>query len=251
MRSAAAQVRMEARRVFRNRRYLLFTVLLPVTFELFFVALFDDSEIPGVGRARAFLLVGTTAYGVMAATLVTFAGRIAQERERGWFSLLRTTPVTMPVVLGAKLVASVIASAVVVVVMLALGMALNGPAFLAVTSWSALAVALILGALPFTALALFIGYVFDAESAWSASLWVYFALAMIGGLFTPVETMPEALRAIGVLTPAYRYAKVGWDITAGAAADVPQQVMWSFGYLVLFTILAIVAYRRHEAREYD
>jgi ABC-2 type transport system permease protein len=248
--AAIAQTLMEIRRVYRNRRYLLFTVLLPVTFELFFVALFDDNEMPGVGRARSYLLVGTTAYGVMAATLITFAGRIAMERERGWFSLLRTTPVTMSVVLGAKVVASLVASALVVVVMLLLGMVLNGAGFLPAASWIALGVALVLGALPFTALALFIGYVFDADSAWSASLWLYFALAMIGGLFTPVEMMPTPLQAIGVLTPAYRYGKIGWTIATGGT-DIAPHVAWLIGYLVAFSVLAVVAYRRHEAREYS
>jgi len=250
MTAAIAQSLMEVRRVYRNRRYLLFTVLLPVTFELFFVALFDDNEMPGVGRARSYLLVGTTAYGVMAATLITFAGRIAMERERGWFSLLRTTPVTVAVVMGAKLAASLVAGTLVVVVMLLLGMVLNGADFLPGPSWVALAVALVLGAVPFTALALFVGYVFDADSAWSASLWLYFALAMIGGLFTPVEMMPGPLQAIGVLTPAYHYAKVGWTIVSGGAEIAPH-VAWLLGYLVAFSVLAVVAYRRHEAREYS
>jgi ABC-2 type transport system permease protein len=250
MSTAIAQTLMEVRRVYRNRRYLLFTVLLPVTFELFFVALFDDNEIAGVGRARSYLLVGTTAYGVMAAALITFAGRVAMERERGWFSLLRTTPVRMSVVLGAKIVASLVASTLVVVVMLLLGMAINGADLIPGPSWVALGIALVLGALPFTALALFVGYVFDADSAWSASLWLYFALSMIGGLFTPVEMMPGPLRAIGVLTPAYRYARVGWTIASGSN-DIAPHVIWLVGYLLAFSALAVVAYRRHEARVYS
>jgi len=107
----------------------------------------------------------------------------------------------------------------------------------------------VLGALPFVALAFCVGYLFDADTAWSASLWLYFALAMIGGVFTPVEMMPSALQQIAVLTPAYRYAKLGWDLAAGQAV-ASEHVVWLGGYLALFGGLAVVAYRRNFLARY-
>jgi ABC-2 type transport system permease protein len=245
----SAQIAMELRRLYRNPRYLLFTILLPATFYIFFRALFGDTEVAGIGRSGVFLLVSSTAYGVMAATLISFAGRIAIERQRGWFSLLLTTPVTMRVVLGAKVVAALVASTGVVLAMFALGIALNGPGALPMTTWLALAAVLVLGALPFVALAFCVGYFFDADTAWSASLWLYFALAMIGGVFTPVEMMPSALQQIAVLTPAYRYAKLGWTLASGQPVSVAHVV--SLGaYLVVFGLLAVVAYRRNFVARY-
>ena len=48
---------------------------------------------------------------------------------------------------------------------------------------------MIVGALPFAALGLLLGYLFDANSAQGGMMITYFALAILGGLWVPVTNM--------------------------------------------------------------
>lgn len=249
MRALSAQTLMEIRRVARNRRYLLFTILLPLGFFLFFAFLYGDRPVPDGGHSRAFFLVGSTAFGVMAATLISFAGRVAVERQRGWFRLLRTTPLPVSAIFVAKLIASLVGGAGVVVVMLAAGLIVVGPGVLSAPNWVGLALWLVIGALPFTALALAIGYLLDPDSAYTASLGVFFTISFIGGLFYPVQLMPAGLRQIGAAMPAYHYAKVGWDLLAGHASPWPH-LAWLGAYLAVFIAIAVVGYLRDEGLNY-
>src|SRR5207302_913317 len=110
MNAFGAQTVMEVRRIARNTRFLIFTLLTPLVYYIFFVLAFGDRTSTQGISGKAFFLVSMAAFGVIGTALVSFAGRIAAERQRGWFRLLRTTPLPTSAIFGAKLVAAVLAS---------------------------------------------------------------------------------------------------------------------------------------------
>jgi ABC-2 type transport system permease protein len=65
-----------------------------------------------------------------------------------------------------------------------------------------------LGALPFAALGVVIGYVARPDSVQQVTGLLYMLLAAFGGLWIPVELMPKLMRSIAEYTPAYWVGQV-------------------------------------------
>lgn len=45
------------------------------------------------------------------------------------------------------------------------------------------------------------------------------SLAIVGGLWMPIEVFPKILRTIGEWTPTYHFGSGAWDIVAGKSID--------------------------------
>jgi ABC-2 type transport system permease protein len=106
----SALLAFQLRRVGRNRQYLLFTVLLPALFTVFFVKVFGGQA----GRGEAYqdfaatYMVSMMAYGALGAALGATI-RLSFDRASGWLRQLHVLPVptsrifTVDVVVGALL----------------------------------------------------------------------------------------------------------------------------------------------------
>src|ERR687886_238515 len=76
-RFSATYLRLEVRRLLRNRRTLVFTVVMPVAFFLIFGSSEPRSD------AKAYIMISLAVYGAMVAA--TSAGAaVAVERASGW-----------------------------------------------------------------------------------------------------------------------------------------------------------------------
>src|SRR5215470_3589344 len=90
-------LRLEVRRVLRNKRTLLMTIVLPVFFFLLFgVSQSYNNRTPGPaahGNVSAFIMVSMALYGaVLAAT--SGGAMVSIERLQGWSRQLRITPLS-------------------------------------------------------------------------------------------------------------------------------------------------------------
>ncbi len=214
-----AYLGLEVRRTLRNRRYLVFTIAFPVTLYILYTAVLPaTSSGPIDGLAwPVYFLVSMAAYGAMGAAM-SQAAPIAAERRVGWARQLRVTPLPGPAYVGAKVVAAVVVTVPALVLVALAGLLVNHVT-LAATSWILLVVAVALGSLPFAALGVLIGYVLDVESAQGGMVLAFFALAILGGLFAPLEAFPSALATIGHMLPSFHLASLGRAAVSGRAPD--------------------------------
>ena len=86
-------LRLEVRRLLRNRRTMVFTLIMPPAFYLLFGGLSDAyrTAVVGRGNVSAYLVISFAVYGSMLAN--TSAGAsVALERALGWSRQLRLTP---------------------------------------------------------------------------------------------------------------------------------------------------------------
>lgn len=215
-----AYLRLEVRRMLRNRRYLMFTIAFPVILYVLYTAILPAS---GTGLIDGltwpvYFLVSMASYGAIGAAM-SQAAPIAIERRQGWARQLRVTPLPGPAYVAAK-----VASAVVLTVPALLLVALAGDVVNHVSMGAGttvlIVIALALGSVPFAALGLLIGYLLDADSAQGGMVLSYFLLAIFGGLFAPLEAFPSALATIGHVLPSSHLASLGRSAAAGRAPDV-------------------------------
>ena len=210
-----AYLRLEIERQLRNRRYVVFTIAFPVILYVLYTGIFTDGTDGLVGGLAwpVYFLVSMASYGAIGASM-SQANPIAAERASGWTRQLRVTPLPGAAYVLTKLVAAICLTVPALVLVSAAGLAVNH-VDLAPLTWLDLIASLAIASMPFAAFGLLIGYVFDSESAQGAMVLTFFTMAILGGLFAPVESFPTMLATIAHVLPSYHLAAIGRAAAAG------------------------------------
>jgi ABC-2 type transport system permease protein len=234
----------QLRRVGRNRQYLLFTILLPALFTVFFTEIFGGLATGPAGYQREAVqyMVSMMAYGAIGAALGATI-RISFDRASGWQRQLRVTPLPQAQVFAVDVGVGALLTLPSLVTVALVGRFVNGVE-LGLGTWLAMVSVLWAGSIAFVALGLLIGLSLDERAAGGAMSFVGVVLALLGGLLAPVEVFPESLRTVARATPSYWYAQLGRDVAAGAGPTL-QAVLVLAGFTAAFAALAaVVAVRR-------
>jgi ABC-2 type transport system permease protein len=244
IRSLRALIRLDVARSIRNQRYLVLTIGFPVAFYLLYTTVLQTGD-PSKARIgdvpwRTYFMASMAAYGALASTL-SGSRIVAGERVSGWTRQLRVTPLAPSAYVVARLIASLLTTLPAILLVTAAGVVANGVS-LRGTELVELIVLLALGSLPFAALGILIGYVFDGDSAQGATMATLFGLAILGGLWAPVATFPVALGNIARMLPSYRLADLGWRAVGGKAPDLAD-VMVLLAYAAVLGALVAWRYR--------
>ncbi|HYS35825.1 MAG TPA: ABC transporter permease [Pseudonocardiaceae bacterium] len=238
-------LRLEIRRMLTDTRFLILMLAMPIAMYLLFSTIFAGTP-PVNGMSEAVRdMISMAAFGAIGAALMATAPRIAQERTNGWLRQLRIMPVSTGQVITAKVLAAMTWGLPAIVLVDLTAVVAHGvtmPAW----QWVAIGGLLWLGTAPFAALGTFLGYLTGGESAFGVTYGIYLFLAALGGLWMPVTILPTALQHIATVLPSNRFAELGWRIAGGAAPTLVDAAMLA-GWLVVFTGLAGVLYRRSNA----
>lgn len=241
-RAVAAFVRLEVRRTLANRRYLMFVAGFPVFFYLLYTNIGLEGEVNAT-TVRNFLLVSMATYGAIGAALQV-ANSVAAERASGWTRQLRVTPLPPLAYVTAKMVASFVTSLPALLLVSAAAILVNHVA-LPLTTWVQLIGLLAVATIPFVGLGVLIGLTVGSESAQIVVMPIYLALAIVGGLWIPLTSLPDAMAAIGRWLPSYRAADLGWSTVAGKPIPL-SDVGVLVAYAVAIAVVVAWAYRRQE-----
>ncbi|MFD3525373.1 ABC transporter permease [Streptomyces sp. NPDC058653] len=231
-------VKLEVRRTLRDPGFVIFSAGMPVLMYLLFTNLGAADD--GDNTWKTTAMVGMAAYGALGAAVTVGTG-IAEDRSLGWLRQLRITPMLpRQVVLGRAATSSVTVLPAIVAVLTA-GAVSNGVR-LDAWQWAVLVLVLWAGTLPFTLLGIGNGYRLSAQSAGVVNTGVLMGLAVIGGLWFPIEAFPEWLRTLAEYTPAHGFAELGWATTDGHAPSTAT-VAVVLGWLAAFGSYAVMSYR--------
>jgi ABC-2 type transport system permease protein len=245
-----AFVTLEVRRAFRNRRYVLFAIGFPTVFYLLYTGVLsggaaaDPTATVGGMPWRTYFMVSMATYAAIVAA-VGGAIVIADERSSGWTRQLRVTPLPASAYVVGKLIVSYVVTIPAIAAVLLAG-ALANHVELSAASWAQILVTLVIGSLPFAAIGLLIGYVFDAGSAQGAMMITLFSLAILGGLWAPITSFPDTLATIGRMLPSFRLAELGRDAAIGALPDLAA-IAILVAYAAVIGALVAWRYRSIEA----
>lgn len=239
LQATRAYLRLEVPRTLRNRRLIMLTIVFPVAFYLLFTRVLTGGAQLG-NDERAFLMVSMAAYGAIGATL-SAAVRVAIERTNGWTRQLRVTPLPALGYVTTKLVTAYLAAIPAILLVMLAALTVN-QVVLSPTTWIAILVALTIGVLPFAAIGVAIGYVFDESTAQLVFTISFVGLSVLGGLWTPISTFPDGLATIGRMLPSYHFANLGWSALAGKAPDLGD-VLALLTYGLIFVGIVVWRYR--------
>ena len=235
MRGILLLTQAEINRLRRNRRYLIFTIGLPVI--LYLIAGKTATKAYGIDFA-AYYMVAMSTLGAFAGALNGNAIRISEERKVGWIRQLRLTPLPASAYVVAKVLTSMVTTVPSIVIVLLLGR-FYGDVRLAAWEWLVIAVIVWLGSTIFAALAVAIGYRFPPDQVQPITLLVYFVFAILGGVYF---SLSGVLQNIGKFTPTFQAVKISTDVIGNQ--PVPAYLyLGLIAWLVIFAGLATLSVR--------
>ena len=236
---------LELRRTVRNRRTVVFTLILPAAFFLLFGANSSyRQERIGQGNVTGYVLISMAVYGAMLAT-TSGGAMVSVERAAGWSRQLRLTPLRPAAYIAVKLVLAMLLGAVSVAVAFVVG-AVAG-AELPGYAWLGCGLLAWVCALVFAAFGLFMGYLLPSENVMQILGPVLAVLSLAGGLFMPVDRLGQVFATVAEFTPVYGVGQIArYPLTHDgnlwlAALNV---LVWT----ALFALGATWRFRRDTAR---
>jgi ABC-2 type transport system permease protein len=231
MNGTLALARLEMLRVLRNKRYLIFTIGLPVVLYLAIGKQTTETVYGGVAF-KAFYMIAMASIGAFSGALTGNAQRIAQERKDGWIRQLRITSLPAGGYVIAKIIASLVTSVPSIVIVLALGHFYGG-VDLAAWKWITIGVAIWLGSMTFAALAVAIGYRFLPDTVQPMSMLVYLFMSVLGGLWFAVG---GTMQKIAQVLPTYQITRIGTGVILNGTVSMTAVAVilaWLAGFVIL------------------
>lgn len=237
---------LEIRRLLRNRRTMVVTMIMPVAFFLLFgLNSAYATQRVGHGNVSAFIMISMALYGAVIAT-TSGGAMVSIERAAGWSRQLRLTPLTPAAYVAIKAVTSLVLGLGSVAIVFAVG-GLTGKPSMPVYLWVATALCVWLGSLLFAAFGLFLGYLLPTENVMQIMGLIMVLLSFAGGLFIPLRQYPHAFQVLAAYTPLYGLNQLAHAPLTGGSVD-GWWLVNLFAWLAIFAAGAAWRFRGDTAR---
>jgi ABC-2 type transport system permease protein len=236
--SGIAYTRYELLRTFRNRRFYLFALGVPLVFYWLLAAPQKNNHNFAKSGLSVplYYMVGLAAFGTMV-SMLSAGGRIAGERQVGWTRQLRISPLSVRAYFRAK-VLTAYAMAVLTLVLLYVSGAVLGVS-LPAQRWLEMTALILIGLLPFAALGILIGHLVTTDSVGPAVGGGVSILAFLGGTWFPITS--GFLHSLGQFLPSWWLVQAshvavgghgwgarGWITVAAWTAILSAGAAWAY-----------------------
>ncbi|HEY1920100.1 MAG TPA: ABC transporter permease [Streptosporangiaceae bacterium] len=245
----AQVLKIEIRRLLRNRRTFIFALIAPSIFFLLFglnKAYANLSAGPhSSSNTSAFILVSMALYGAVLAT-TSGGAMVSIERAAGWSRQLRLTPLAPAAYIAIKVLTAMVLGAGSVLVVFVVAAATGKPS-MPLGIWIVSAICVWVGSIVFAAFGLLIGYLLPTENVMQLMGIVLVLLSFGGGLFIPLSQFPHTIGVIAEYTPLYGLNQLVHAPMLNTGVEpgwVANAVIW----LIIFAGGAMLRFRRDTAR---
>ena len=222
----------ELRRMLRNRRTIIFTLLFPTAMFFVFGSGSAADERVGAGNVSAYVMVSMALYGG-ALTAASGGAMVAVERALGWSRQLRLTPLHPVAYILIKAVVALAMASLAILVVNVVG-AVQGKAAMPTHTWILCGLMTLACTMVFAALGVFVGYLVPGENAMQVLGPGLALLSFLGGLFIPLSQYSPVIRHIAYWTPMYGVSEV-------SRAPLTHDLPWYAVVNVLFWLGLFIA----------
>ncbi len=192
----------ELKRMLRNRRTIIFTLILPAALLLVFGGQEGWQDKAGSGNVAAYILISMALYGA-ALTAAAGGSMVALERALGWSRQLRLTPLNPVAYILMKAIVALAMGALAIAAVNVVGI-LQGKAEMPTHVWIASAVVTLFCTLTFAALGVFVGYLVPGENVMQILGPGLALLSFLGGVFIPLDQLLPGRARHRLLDPDVR-----------------------------------------------
>jgi ABC-2 type transport system permease protein len=222
-------LRIELRRMLRNRRTVIFTLVFPAALFFAFGSGPDWDRSVGHGNVAAYVMASMALYGA-ALTAASGGAMVAMERALGWSRQLRLTPLSPTAYILMKALLALVLGAVAITVVNLAGLAQGKPS-MPTHVWLGCAVLTLVCTMVFAALGVLVGYLVPGENAMQVLGPGLALFSFLGNVFIPID-QGSTMWHIASLTPMFGVAEVS---RAPLTGDLPwYAVLNAVVWLALF-----------------
>jgi ABC-2 type transport system permease protein len=225
MRLLLWQVRYEQKSYWRNPASAFFTFAFPLVFLVIFASLNNGATIDLLGglEYNQYYIPAIIAFGIMSATYTQLAITLSLRRHSGVLKRFHTTPLPAWAVIGGVLGNSAVVALLITVLTTGLGMLAYGVTFPG--HYAALAIALVVGAVTFSALGVMVAtFVPNGDAAPAVVNAVFFPVLFLSGTFFPIRSGSTVARIADVFPVRH------FNLSVFAAFDPRTSHGWRHGF---------------------
>jgi ABC-2 type transport system permease protein len=234
----------EIRRLLRNRRTVVVTLVVPIAAFLLFRSNKRLVALGGTEFATASTMIGIAVYGAMLAA-TSGGAMVSIERSLGWSRQLRLTPLRPAAYVLIKIAIAMLLGLTSVVVIYVLG-AVDGVQ-MDLPAWLLTGLLAWVTSFDFAAFGLFMGYLLPSENVMQVIGPVLAVFSLFGGLFVPVSLMPSVMQDLAPWMPTYGIAEIARFPLLGGSFD-PTWLVSVIAWTAIFAGAAMLLFRRDTRR---
>ncbi len=236
------ETKAELLKAFRLPSFAIPALVFPLMFYVFFGLIFNRHGMDGM--MPGYLMATYGVFGIIGPALFSFGVGVAIEKDQGWFALKQVSPMPFSAYFVARVITAMVFASIIVLSLFILGLSFGGVS-LDYVQWFMSFIILILGALPFCALGLWLGLTLKAQAAPALVNLIYLPLAFVSGLWIPIQWFPKVMQTAAELSPAFHLSQLvlkfqGLDLGMNTWYHLAVLLIYS----VLFSFLAMRAFKK-------
>jgi ABC-2 type transport system permease protein len=240
------EVRYEFIRALRTKAYSLSVIGFPLVFYVFFGILLNRGQIHNGMSVAKNMLAGYAVFGAIGASLFGIGVGLAGDLSAGWLELKRASPMPPIAYLLAKCCTAMGFAAIIVTALSILGIAFGG-VHISLTEYLRMLSLVIVGSIPFAAMGLLLALIAPFNSAPGIANMIYLPMSFLGGLWLPIDLLPNFLQKLAPIFPTYHLRQLMITVFGYTGAGRPSTHWLSlFGFTCIMLGCAWIAFRRRE-----
>ena len=223
--------KIELLRMFRNKYFVVFSIIMPFVFYALYTSSISGSTAIEGTEWKAYFLISMTCFSLMSSSVTTMGIQLLHDRLQPWMNWIQSLPIKRWEYFMARFLSLMVLNGLIIVLLFAV--AANWKNIeLSLLSWVKIG-AWVWGAIiPFLALGTWVSVFKTTETAAGFANLTTLGLALMGGLWMPLNQMPVLVQMIGEWTPGHLYAHGAWALLAGETISFA-----TIGLLVLYFAL--------------
>ena len=235
--------KIELKIIFRKKLYLVMSIFLPVVFYLLFTSILDMPEEAKLKFYKEYMY-SMTVFSLMSFCLMQFPIEIIEERNIGWFKRLMVTPLSSKTYFTTKMIKTILLFLLAIILIFTVAH-LYKHVNMSIQQWLFSGVSLWVGASLFLTLGLVIAQFNETQKANSIANIINMLLAILGGLWFPVQTFPIWLQKISKITPTYHLKNFALELAKNQGLNITSLFILIV-YSILFLIITVWINHRKE-----
>lgn len=247
MSSFIYQVQINFKRIIlRNKRFFFFDVVLPI----FFYVLYSKIFVGNAPQAELKIwqlnyLISMIIYGCLLGSTITVANTLLEDQTSHFDTLSRLTPLPRWKYYLSRVIIFLLLNLIAAVGICITGIFINHLS-LPIKTWSFIILATLIGTIPLIFIGTLISLSGNPATVNLLNNLVTFPLAILSGLWMPMNAMPTWVQSIGKLTPTFQLSKIDKALLNSKAIDDSSIIGITLWFLVLSVgTLLVMKYQKN------
>lgn len=230
------EMKFEFIKMLRTPAFSVPTLFFPVMFYVLFGVVLAPMMGPDAGL-NTYVRFGV--FSAMGPGLFGFGVSIAIEREFGLLKYKQALPQPTGAYLLGRAVMTMLFVAIIFVMLTILALTI-GKTDLGFGQLVQLFFIDVLGALPFCAIGMYLGWILSGQGAPAVINFVFLPMAFLSGIFIPLQVFPQVLQSIAPVFPSYHLAQMAAQVAGKPfSGSFGMHVAVLVGVTLFFFLLAV------------